>query len=223
MFGVEVAGLEVAGLSEPLSFTVPIGRIRAIVSPERRIARAIADAVTGLAPHLGRVSINGPAGRQVRLAPSDGALLPHLTVLENIMSARRERSEQEWRAKAAQFGLDGLLDRYPHEIPVGRRRMAGLARALHARPDAVVLEDELGTPSWGALLATAWRGYEVRPRPVDRAEPDRAGRDEPDRAPDLLVAVAAVLIVPTVDRARGFDARPIVPALLGDGDSRRAG
>ncbi len=213
MFGVEVAGLEVAGLDGALSLNVPIGRVRAIVSPERRTARAIADMLTGLVPARGRVSVTGPSGDKRRLVPSDGALLPHLTVLENIIPSGQDGHEPAWRAKAAGFGLDGLLDRYPHEIPVGRRRMTGLARALHALPDAVVMEDDLEMPSWGALLATVWRGYEVRSGDGGGAEP---------RTPDLLVGVATVLIVPTVERARDFDAHPIVVASEKGGDPGRA-
>jgi ABC-type uncharacterized transport system YnjBCD ATPase subunit len=210
MVGIELAGLLIPGLAEPLSLTVPTGRVRAIVSPVWQVRRAVADAVTGVAALPGRVSITGPADGRRRLVPVDGALLPHLTVLENIISTRRSARErhapeieQEVRAKAAGFGLDGLLDRYPHEIPVGRRRMTGLARALRARPDALVLEDDEELPTWGALLATAWRGYQVRPGDSDHDEP---------RTAELLVGVATLLIVPTQDRAKAFDTDPLVLA-----------
>jgi hypothetical protein len=210
MTGIELTELEVSGLSGPLSLSVPVGRIRAIVSSAPYIGRAVADAITGISPSGGRVSITGPAEGRVRLVPTDGGLLPHLTVLENIISTRRSArrrhmvdAERELRAKAASYGLDGLLERYPHEIPVGRRRMTGLARALRARPDALVLEDDLGLPTWGALLATAWRGYQIRT--------DSAGDDGP-RIPDLLIGVATVLIVPTADRAYALDAHPVVLA-----------
>lgn len=209
MFGVEMAELDIAGLSRPLSLTVPIGRVRAIVSPVRSVARAIADAVAGLAPVAGRVSVSGPAEGRRRLVPADGALLPHLTVLENILAAGHSvQAEQELRARAAGYGLDGHLDRYPHEIPPGRRRLAGLAKALQARPDALIVEDAVDMPSWGALLASAWRGYEVRI--------GAGGRDEP-RTPELLVGVATLLIVPTLDRATAFDAHPLVLTEAGDG------
>ncbi|HEY1572250.1 MAG TPA: hypothetical protein VGG05_12970 [Pseudonocardiaceae bacterium] len=217
-FGISVAGLDLAGLSRPLSLRVPIGRVRAVVIGKRSVAHAVADAVTGVTPRPDQVTVTGPAGGRVRLVPSDGALLPHLTVLENILSTpgRHRRIpddvDHEVRAKAAGFGLDGLLDRHPHEIPAGRRRMTGLARALRARPDALVLEDEADLPTWGALLASAWRGYQVRPGPVTHAEP---------RTPDLLGGVATLLIVPSRDRALGFDSRPLV-SRGGTGDHRRA-
>lgn len=206
-FGITVAGLAVPGLTRPLSLRVPIGRVRAVVIAKRSVARAVADAVTGLTAPPGQVSVTGPAGGLVRLVPSDGALLPHLTVLENILATPRRRrrfpadAEQEVRARAAGYGLDGLLDRYPHEIRAGSRRMTALARALRARPDAVVLEDDPDLPTWGALLAPTWRGYQIRP--------GTAGHDQP-HTPDLLGGVATLLIVPSRDRAFGFDSRPLV-------------
>jgi ABC-type thiamine transport system ATPase subunit len=179
---------------------VQIGRVRAVVSPVRRVGRALADAITGVTPMPDRVSITGPAEGEVRLVPSDGALLPHLTVLQNIIASRRHEPDaaQDIRTRAPSYGLDGILDRYPHEIQAGRRRMTGLARALWARPDAVVLEDDPDVPSWGALLAPAWRGYQVRPAHHEAL------------TPELLMGVATVLIVPTRDRARALDPHPLV-------------
>jgi hypothetical protein len=220
-FGIRIAGLDLPGLTRPVSLRVPIGGVRAVVIAGRRVARAVADAVTGVTPRPDQVSVGGPAGGLVRLVPPDGALLPHLTVLENILatSLRRGRipadAEQEVRTRAAAFGLDGLLDRYPHQILAGRRRMTGLARALRARPDALVLEDDAGLPSWGTLLATPWRGYQVRPGSVARHRPD---------TPDLLGAVATLLIVPSGDRAFGVDPNPVVALEpTGTGDHHRAG
>lgn len=135
--------------------------------------------------------------------PSDGALLPHLTVLQNIMASRRHDPDvaQEIRTRAASFGLDGILDRYPHEIQAGRCRLAGLARALWAWPDAIVLEDDTDVPSWGALLAPAWRGYQIRSGVWANDQPS---------TPELLRRVATVVIVPTRDRARALDPNPLV-------------
>lgn len=214
-FGISVAGLDVPGLSTPLTVRVPIGRVRAVVIADRSVARLVADLITGVAAVPEQVSITGPAGGRVRLVPPDGALHPHLTVLQNILSTHRRRripadAELEVRAKAASFGLDGLLDRYPHQIPAGRRRMTALARALRARPDALVLEDHADLPTWGSQLATAWRGYQIRPGSIADGQP---------RTPELLGGVATLLIVPSKDRAYGFDPRPVAVT----GEQHRAG
>lgn len=200
MTGVELTKVAVAGVGVPLTLSVPVGRVRAIVSPDRRVARAVADAITGFPPGPG-VSITGEStdGRPVHLVPADGALLPHLTVLDNIIRTdrpsdrrRRAEAEREVRARATEYGLDRALGCHPHEIAVDRRRMAGLARAMRGRPVAIVLEDDLGLPTWGALLAKQW------PPPSDPP------------TPSLLLGVATVLIVPTKDRAAGLDADPVV-------------
>jgi ABC-type taurine transport system ATPase subunit len=226
MTDLRLDDVAVAGLRAPLNLRVEIGSIRAIVSPERRIARAIADTITGITPGGGRVSFGDgePTEGRVRLVPADGALLPHLTILANIVTTHRPtprrhrvRAEEDVRAKAVEYGLDDLLDRYPHEIPMGRRRMAGLARSLRARPGALVLEDARGMPTWGALLATAWRGYQVRAERTDERTPT---------APELLMSVATVLITPTREGTRMLDDDPLLvestpPPDTGDGSRPR--
>ena len=71
-----------------------------------------------------------------------------------------------------------MTDRYPHEVTAGRRRLAGVARALGAQPAAIVLEDAAGLPTWGTLL-------------------DFSGNPE-------LLSTALLLITPRDDRAAGF-------------------
>ncbi|HJV16499.1 MAG TPA: ABC transporter ATP-binding protein [Bacillales bacterium] len=82
-------------------------------------------------------------------------LFPHLTVLENIAFAlrvkgvpRKERTEQ-----ASQFlkimQLDGLEDRYPHQISGGQQQRVSLGRTLIQKPDLLLLDEpfaSLDTP-----------------------------------------------------------------------------
>ena len=66
----------------------------------------------------------------------------------------RATAVEQTALTAAGCGLDDVLDRYPHEITAGRRRIAGLARALCGLPDVatVVLEDAPDLPAWPNLL-----------------------------------------------------------------------
>ncbi len=91
--------------------------------------RQLADLVAGLEelPAEAVVKASGP----VRLVPAEGGLLPHLTVLGNVVHGHlrthkvtRRAAEDECR-QAADCGLEDVLDRYPHEITPGRRRLAG--------------------------------------------------------------------------------------------------
>jgi ABC-type histidine transport system ATPase subunit len=99
----------------------------------------------------------------------------HLTTQSITKKAAREQSEPRARG----CGLDDVLDRYPHEITAGRRRLAGLARALGAYPRVIVLEDASGLPTWGSLLSI--------------------------RTNDDLASAALLLITTSRPRTAGFD------------------
>ncbi|MGH3994980.1 MAG: hypothetical protein ACRDSN_21260, partial [Pseudonocardiaceae bacterium] len=131
----------------------------AAVVPDAGQARWLADLITGLAdlPPGAVVRSDGP----VRLVPADGGLLPHLTVQQNLVRAHRVARERVPRARAVEAcqvrasrcGLDeDVLKRYPYEITPGRRRLAGVARALCAEAAVIVLEDAAGLPTWKVLL-----------------------------------------------------------------------
>jgi ABC-type taurine transport system ATPase subunit len=141
----------------PEKVLIEVGEQRALVLPTAAAARRLADLVIGVEdPPEGALVKTGGA---VRLVPAEGGLLPHLTVLGNVIhghtvahrvtrQAARELSTQT----ATWCGLEDVLARYPHEITSGRRRLAGVARALRADPRVIVLEDAGGLPTWGSLL-----------------------------------------------------------------------
>lgn len=141
----------------PERVTVGVGKRRALLVGSPAEVRRCADVIAGLEePPPGAVV---RAGGRVRLVPAEGGLLPHLTVLGNVVHGHttthrvtRKAATDECRVTAARCGLDDVLDRYPHELTPGRRRIAGVARALAARPAVVVLEDATGLPTWGSLL-----------------------------------------------------------------------
>lgn len=133
------------------------GEQRALVVPNATAARQLADLVSGLEEPPAEAIIK--ASGEVRLVPAEGGLLPHLTVLGNVVHGHtvthrvtRRAAADESRVTATRCGLEDVLDRYPHEITPGRRRQAGVARALRAHPAAIVLEDAAGLPTWGSLL-----------------------------------------------------------------------
>lgn len=188
MRAVRISGLGIEGLPEVLQLDVGM-RYAAVIADAGR-ARRLADLVTGLAdpPAGGAVDRGGPA----RLVPAEGGLLPHLTVLKNLVRAYRAARRQVPRARAveacqglaSQCGVGDVLQRYPYEIAPGRRRLAGVARALCAEAMVIVLEDADGLPTWDVLL-------------------------DPEHNPGLL-GVALLLVTPDQGRAAGF-------ARLGDG------
>jgi glycine betaine/proline transport system ATP-binding protein len=75
------------------------------------------------------------------------ALLPHLTVLENvafpleIQGLGRATREAKARAMIALVGLDGREGFYPRQLSGGQQQRVGIARSLAADPDLWFLDE----------------------------------------------------------------------------------
>lgn len=141
----------------PSQVRIGVGEQRSLVIPDTAQARLLADLVSGIEEVPPGVVVQ--AGGAVRLVPAEGGLLPHLTVLGNVVHGHtvthrvtRRAAAEESRVTASRCGLEDVLHRYPHEITPGRRRLAAVARALRAHPAVIVLEDAAGLPTWGSLL-----------------------------------------------------------------------
>ena len=96
-----------------------------------------------VAPSEGRVLIAGsdctdlpPAQRPTTTVFQDYALFPHMTVGANVGFGLRMRGVGETERAAARdealelVGLDGMIDRKPHQLSGGQRQRVALARAL---------------------------------------------------------------------------------------------
>lgn len=151
-------GLLLEGLPGlPRRLEVAHGQQRALVVADAAMARQVADIVAKLEEPPPGVIMKTDG--LVRLVPAEGGLLPHLTVLGNIVHGHivthrvtRRAALDESKDAAQNCGLGDVLNRYPHEITAGRRRLTGVARALRARPAVIVLEDAAGLPTWKSLL-----------------------------------------------------------------------
>ncbi|MDA3647593.1 betaine/proline/choline family ABC transporter ATP-binding protein [Saccharopolyspora indica] len=113
-----------------------------------------------LAPTAGRVLVDGEdvtamSGKVLRAMRQEKmsmvfqhfALFPHRTVLDNVGYGLRIRGagEDELAEKATEalnlVGLEGWGDRYPQQLSGGMRQRVGLARALAAQTDVLLMDE----------------------------------------------------------------------------------
>lgn len=90
--------------------------------------------------------------RRIGYVLQDGGLFPHFTVAENVGVVLRllNTDETAIRFRASEMlelvGLDPakFTTRFPHELSGGQRQRVGVARALAADPDLLLLDEPFG-------------------------------------------------------------------------------
>jgi ABC-type sulfate/molybdate transport systems ATPase subunit len=124
------------------------------VDADEASATALARAVAGLVrPLSGRVLVDTedvtdkrPGDRRIGYVPAGGALLPHLTVRQNIeyLVWHRETVHdlvRSWEAGLVHhLELGPVLDLRPHEITPQQRMRAAIARAAISSPEVLIFD-----------------------------------------------------------------------------------
>lgn len=133
---VEGVNLEVAG-----------GKFVSLVGPSGSGKTSILRAIDGLlTPRSGRVELNG-SRETVAFLFQDDALLPWRTARENVALGLRIRkmskntAHAEAEAWLTRLGLEGLGERYPHELSGGQRKRIAIAQVLALKPKLLLMDE----------------------------------------------------------------------------------
>jgi multiple sugar transport system ATP-binding protein len=137
------------------SLTVQAGECMALLGPSGAGKSTVLRLIGGLeTPTEGRIWLNGKAiedrparEREVAMAFQSAALLPQLTVMENLCLGPRLRgikgAERQIDEIAALLGIERLSSRKPETLSGGEQQRVALGRALVARPQVLLLDEPL--------------------------------------------------------------------------------
>src|SRR3954447_2927396 len=141
-----------------VSFAVADGEFFAMLGPSGSGKTTCLRLIAGFEePDGGEILIHGrpvrgvpPYERPVNTVFQDYALLPHLSVLDNVaygLTVRRVPKRERYRRAEemlALVALPGLGARRPAQLSGGQRQRVALARALVLEPELLLLDEPLG-------------------------------------------------------------------------------
>ncbi|GAC1550360.1 MAG: ABC transporter ATP-binding protein [Beijerinckiaceae bacterium] len=145
----------------PLSLTIPAGALCVLVGPSGCGKSTTLKMVNALiVPDAGTVRVRGEPietrsveelRRGIGYVIQSGGLFPHWRVRDNIATVPRLLHWDETRIAARidelaeRVAIDPtLLDRFPHQLSGGQQQRIGVARALAADPDIILMDEPFG-------------------------------------------------------------------------------
>jgi osmoprotectant transport system ATP-binding protein len=152
------AGQRVLG---PLSLAIPEGALCVLVGPSGCGKSTTLKMINALiAADAGKVLVHGKPldarsaetlRRGIGYVIQSGGLFPHWRVRDNIAAVPRllRWDEQRIAARVSELAeivaIDRtLLDRFPHQLSGGQQQRIGVARALAADPDIILMDEPFG-------------------------------------------------------------------------------
>ena len=140
-----------------VSLSIPAQGTTVVFGPSGGGKTTILRAIAGLEPEvLGEVRVKGqiwqsadvfipPHARRVGFVFQHSALLPHLSVEQNLRYgfSRVHGTELEYRACVEQLDLSALMHRKIAQLSGGERQRVAMGRALLTRPEVLLMDEPL--------------------------------------------------------------------------------
>ena len=127
---------------EQVSFSIEQGEFVVLIGASGCGKTTILKLIAGLDEPTGGSIVKPP---RIAMAFQAGALLPWLTVYENVALGLHGMSASDADRVVTQelkaMGIAPFAKKYPHELSGGQRQRVGIARALAVDPDVLLLDE----------------------------------------------------------------------------------
>ena len=142
----------------PIDLSVRRGEFLSLLGPSGSGKSTILNIIAGaVGPSTGRLSLEGrdvsrmpPRDRGLGMVFQNYALLPHLSVFDNVAFPLRIRGcgapeiRERVAGALARVGLGGYEHRKPRELSGGQQQRVGIARCIVYSPSIILMDEPLG-------------------------------------------------------------------------------
>ncbi|MBN8190152.1 ABC transporter ATP-binding protein [Salipiger thiooxidans] len=147
-----------ASALKPTTLTVESGEFLTLLGPSGSGKSTLLNLISGaISPTEGRIYLDGrdltnvpPRDRGIGMVFQNYALMPHMTVFDNVAYPLRIRKESasEIRRKVGEalerVGLSGFEARKPRQLSGGQQQRVGIARCIVYSPAIIMMDEPLG-------------------------------------------------------------------------------